>query len=142
MGRVGLGSFFSPVVGWVGSGHVKWTHGQLWSVCVSGDDYVRELCQNGGTDRNVVWGYTAVVGPVRPWPDHFFCHEFFQYSLPFKVIAQPRPLTTAFRHYMAGQLFRCRLRPSGSRNMARLPNTTGWAKKVGPQTHDHNSVKC
>jgi len=44
-------------------------------------------------------------------PDHFFRHEnLFQYSLPFKVIAQPS-LTTALRHYTAGPLFKSRLRP-------------------------------
>ena len=37
----------------------------------------------------------------------FLCHNFFYYSLPFKVIA----LTTALRHYMAGPLFKSRLRP-------------------------------
>ena len=37
---IGLGPFFSLVVGrvrqlmgWVGSGHTKWTHGQLWADC-------------------------------------------------------------------------------------------------------------
>ena len=40
LGRVGLGPIFSLVMGWVsqpmgwvGSGHTKWTHGQLWSAC-------------------------------------------------------------------------------------------------------------
>ena len=28
---------------------------------------------------------------VRPWPDHFFCHNFFHCSLLLKVIAHPRP---------------------------------------------------
>ena len=40
MGRVGLGPNFSTcsglgrqLMGWVGSGRIKWTHGQLWSGC-------------------------------------------------------------------------------------------------------------
>ena len=36
-------------------------------------------------------GPQSAVRPVRPWPDHFFCQEnFFNYSLPFKVIAPLR----------------------------------------------------
>ena len=30
---IALGPFFSLAVGWVGSGHTKWTHGQLWADC-------------------------------------------------------------------------------------------------------------
>jgi len=43
----------------------------------------------------------------------FSATNFFHYSLPFKVIAQPPPLKTALRHYMAGPLFKSRLRPCG-----------------------------
>jgi len=41
----------------------------------------------------------------------FSASNFFSIFLPFKVTAQPPPLTTALRHYMTGPLFISRLRP-------------------------------
>jgi len=61
----------------------------------------------------------AVVGRSGHGLTIFFCHEIFKsrpYFLPFKVIAQPPPLTTALRHYMAGPLFKSRLHPWQSVN--------------------------
>ena len=60
-----------------------------------------------------------MVRPVRPWPGHFFCHDFFtilclsKSSVYFRITlsGHPLPLTTALRHYMAGPLFKSRLRP-------------------------------
>ena len=61
------------------------------------------------------------LSAVRPWPDHFFCHEFFKTSFCLlKSQLNPPPLTTALRHYMAGPLLKSRLRPC-SVERVRLP---------------------